>query len=326
MLYFQRFLNVFEKSLPRRRGRQFASHFFDQFINNGLNALMRLKRLTIITVSLSVLFLSLSSCGSSKLVTRAVRYQSIRPVPYRTELPPGISIAVAYDIDYDGNVSVLVKNMTDEIMTIDQTKSFFVNSNGISISYYDPTVRVESTTEISSKTRGGSVNMGAVGGFLGVTGPAVGLLNGINLGGAKTEGISKTNASYFSDMPQISLSPKSSGVMSKIYKIDNYNFNNGAITSMNNTYSQGNSSLKFSVCISYSLDGGKTFDKIVTDFYANSRIICPVDKHGEVNDALREVFILKNDALNEPFWQIDALANGLSSKNHIKQGSFINYK
>lgn len=131
--------------------------------------------------------------------------------------------------------------MTNEIMTIDQTKSFFVNSDGNSNSYYDPTVRVESTTEISSKTRGGSVNMGAVGGFLGVTGPALGLLNGINLGGAKTEGISKTKASYSSDMPQISLSPKSSRVMSKIYKIANYKFDKSGIGSLNNTYSQGNS-------------------------------------------------------------------------------------
>ena len=72
-----------------------------------------------------------------------------------------------------------------------------------------------------------------------------------------------------------------------------------------------------SVCISYSTDGGQTFDKLVTEFYANSKIIIPVEKHGMVNDALRQIYQLKPDAINEHLWLLNfnsSLNNGYNSE------------
>lgn len=71
------------------------------------------------------------------------------------------------------------------------------------------------------------------------------------------------------------------------------------------------------MCISYSTDGGQTFDKLVTEFYANSKIIIPVEKHGMVNDALRQIYQLKPDAINENLWLLNfnsSLNNGYNSE------------
>lgn len=53
-------------------------------------------------------------------------------------------------------------------MTIDQTKSFFVDSNGKSYSYYDPTVRTSTVTDITSSASGVSVNLGSIAQGLGI--------------------------------------------------------------------------------------------------------------------------------------------------------------
>ena len=115
-----------------------------------------------------------ASCGSSKLSTNSVGYQSVRTThaqPSQTSpIPDDAKIAVAYSIGGDGALTAIVYNRTSEIMTIDQTKSFFVNSDGTSVSYYDPTVRTTSVTDMSSVTKGGSVNLGSITGALGIGG------------------------------------------------------------------------------------------------------------------------------------------------------------
>jgi len=273
----------------------------------------------------------LVSCSSNKLVTKSVAYQSVRPVNYKSVAPADAQIIVGYSISNAGELAVVVKNNTDEIMIIDQTKSFFVNSDNKSVSYYDPTVQVTSNTSTTSETRGASLNLGAIAGALGIGGAIGTLASGIDVGGANTGGTSTTNTTYFSDQPQISLGPKGNIAMSKQFKVNNlgkaYLSNS---TEKNSQFTPSNSYCKFSVCISYSIDGGNTFDKVVTDFYANSLIVCPVRSHGNVNEALRNLLNSKSDALNESWWLLNFDTNFYSYLNgyreDIFEGAIIDYK
>ena len=164
-----------------------------------------------------------ASCGSTKLSTNSVGYQSVRTThaqPSQTSpIPDDAKIAVAYSIGGDGALTAIVYNRTSEIMTIDQTKSFFVNSDGTSASYYDPTVRTTSVTDMSSVTKGGSVNLGSITGALGIGGTIGQLANGINLGGSGTSGTAETSTTYVADLPQVSLAPHSNGAMSKTFHV-----------------------------------------------------------------------------------------------------------
>lgn len=259
--------------------------------------------------------LTLSSCGSTGLVTHSVAFQSVRTrhaQPTKSSpIPDGAKISVAYTISSEGKLTAVVFNRTDEIMTIDQTKSFFVNSNGVSTSYYDPTVRTTSTTELSSRTKGGSVNLGAIAGAFGIGGIVGRIADGVNLGGSGTTGTSLTEATYIADMPQVSLAPHGKGAMSKVFKVDG--IGKAALSSSsemrNISMDENQSNCRFSVCISYSFDNGATYEKLVTNFYVNSFIVMPVKSHGQVNDALLDVYHAKPDALNEYCWQLHANTN-----------------
>lgn len=277
---------------------------------------------------LLVLSLTLFSCGTvGELSTNAVAYQSVRTVEYKPEIPNDATIALGYSITAGGSLIVIVKNLTNEIMIIDQTKSFFVDSNGLSTSYYDPTVRTTSNTSVTSNTAGATVNLGAIGGALGIGGVLGGVLRGVNVGGASTVGSSTTETTYFADQPQISLAPKSHGAMSKNFSVSGVGIY--ALLQSNDVYSTFtpmNSCCKFSVCISYSIDGGQTFDKIVTPFYVNSIIVSKVTSHGKVNEALRKILSQKSDAIHESWWLIKAVDNKTPGNNYICQGALTDYK
>lgn len=251
-----------------------------------------------------VLGLMVISCKSHTLVTSTVAYQSVRTVQTLGEtIPDEAKIAVTYTISDEGELTAIVFNQTSEIMIIDQTMSFFVNSDGISTSYYDPTVRTTTETSLSSSSKGATVNLGAVGGALGIGGSLGSLLSGINVGGTGTAGQAVSNTTYFADQPRISLAPKSRGAMSKVFAVKGLGKNslkNSVLVAPN--LSTNDSFCKFSVCVSYSLDGGKTFEKLVTDFYVNSLLVAPIAKHGQVNDALRQIYEIKPDALYESWW------------------------
>lgn len=271
------------------------------------------------------------SCTTYKLGTNRVGYQSVRTAHAQPTqdfpIPDNAKIAVAYTIGTDGSLTAIVYNRTSEIMTIDQTKSFFVNSSGKSISYYDPTVRTTSVTDMSSKTKGGSLNLGVVTGALGIGGIVGQLANGINLGGSGTTGTAETTTTYVADMPQVSLAPHSNGAMSKTFSVTGLGIS--ALNQMEAkmpSMTQDQSYCRFSVCISYSIDGGKTFDKIVTDFYANSKIVIPVTRKGRVNDALRQIYQLKQDAINEYWWLMYFNYNIPYGKNYRVQGILYDYK
>ncbi len=110
-----------------------------------------MKRNSTICIAASLM---LAACGSTKLATSSVGYQSVRTVhaqPTKTSpIPDEAKIAVAFHINQTGALTAIVYNHTSEIMTIDQTKSFFVDSDGKSTSDYDPTVKTTSVTDMSS--------------------------------------------------------------------------------------------------------------------------------------------------------------------------------
>ena len=280
----------------------------------------------------ALILLVLSSCSSTKLTTTSIGYQSIRTRHAQptqdNPIPEDAEIAVVYTVSKNGDLTAIVYNRTSEIMTIDQTKSFFVNSDGLSTSYYDPTVRTTSTTTMSSTTNGATVNLGAIAGAFGVGGVVGQIANGINVGGSGTTGSSTTDVTYVADMPQVSIAPYGHGAMSKVFHIDGIGHqyleqnNEEIITNI----AEPQSYCRFSVCISYSLDNGETFDKIVTNFYANSKIVVPVAKTEHVNDALMKLYSTKPDSLNEYWWLLSFNNNYSIGYDSRLQGVLYDYK
>lgn len=281
-----------------------------------------LKKVLLCLSTTVALMLIMSSCGSQKLITSKVAYQSVRTTEYHEKVPENAKIAVVYAITPQGKLTVNVFNKTTDVMIIDQTLSFFVDTDGKSYSYYDPTVRTTTNTSTTSSTEGASVNLGAIGRAVGIGGPLGSLLGGINVGGAETVGSSVSNTTYFADQPQIALGPGGSGVMSDYFPISNWGEN--YLNNVQNSFVaelDAESPSRFSVCIAYSVDGGNTFEKLVTKFYVNSQIIKLVRNQGEVNDALQDVYRTKPDALYEPCWLL-YFENNINSSRNVYDSRF----
>ena len=268
----------------------------------------------------------LSSCSMIK--TYNVAYQSFRThhaqPSKKNPIPDEAKIAIAYTISKEGKITAIVFNRTSEIMTIDQTKSFFVNNNGKSTSYYDPTIRTTSTTDMSSITKGASVNLGSIAGALGIGGIAGQIANGINVGGSGTNGTAITNTTYISDLPQVSIAPYGNGAMSKVFQINGIYIDNKIGDISKTTIPEDQSHCRFSICVSYSFDGGKTFDKIVTNFYANSKIVRRITKNGYLNDPLKQIYSIKPDAINEYLWILNFNSES-SNEDYLKFSTGILY-
>lgn len=246
----------------------------------------------------------LSSCMTGqKLVVDHVAYQSIRNTrnDLQKEPPSYAKIKVEFLIKPNGQLSVFVTNLTDRIMTVDQTKSFFVNTNGRSVSYYDPTIRTSSTTEIETKGSGIGVNLGAIGGALGIGGKVGQILNGMNVSGSKSKGESTTNSTITIEQPQVSIAPRGQIELAHTYTIDGVGKDAMKQVQPGTIMSQGHI-LDFSVTVSYQLEGESRLNKIVSNMYVSSMFNCPVSNKGKVNDALRTVLSNKTDALIEPWY------------------------
>lgn len=277
-----------------------------------------------------------ASCAST-LKTTSVCYQSVRSTRNLTAdaVPADATIIVGYGISTDGELFTLVRNCTSEVMIIDQTRSFFVD-NGRSYMYYDPTVRSTTKTDFSSSTKGASVNLGAVGGFLGMSSPLVGLLSGVNVGGYATTGTSVSNTIYDTDIPQITIAPHSScWLKSRMISNVGRTHLDSAPTRNFSCNNRQQSLFTFGVVISYSTDNGATYDKLMTDFFVNSEVVVPVRTHGALNEALREIYTAKPDAIYEPWWMIYSVNNlprdGKTRKNHYIQdamfrGAFVDFR
>lgn len=273
-----------------------------------------------------LIIIGLTSCAStSGLVTRAVSYQSVRSVQNKGSVPSNAKIIVGYSITPQGQIVGIVMNQTDDIMIIDQTQSFFVNTNGLSMSYYDPTIHSSSNTTFSSYTEGATVNLGAIAGALGIGGRIGGALSGVTVGGAETNGTSTTNTITFADQPQIRLAPHSHGALSKNFQITGVG-KESIFSSQEcvRNFSSTNASLRFSVCISYSFDG-TNFKKLITEFYVNSQLTYPVTRTGNVNDVLRVILQRKPDAINEQWWMIQSVCN-MGYNDNIYEGSFVDWQ
>lgn len=199
----------------------------------------------------------------------------------------------------NGDVNVIVRNLTDDILTIDQTKTFFINSNGRSTAYYDPTVRTTSNTTTSGATKGGSINLGGIASAFGIGGIAGTLMSATNIGGSTSAGISNTYTEVVADLPQVSIGPRGEMALSKTFTLEKSNrLSNNFISADYNT-----SPLKFTISIKYSTDNGETWDMITSNFYCNSylTINCP---ERQTNEAIRNLIRTKPNATLEPWFNI----------------------
>lgn len=288
-------------------------------------------------LTLSLCTLLFTSCVTQIKVTD-VTYQSVRnkneALNTPREIPDSAKIYIDYNISQHGILTVNIKNLTDEIMIIDQTKSFVVNSDGTSTPYYDPTVKTKTVTDLSSNQVGGSVNLGAVGGAIGIDGTVGQILNGINVGSSTTSGQSVANTTYSVELPQLNIAPKGR-ISLKNFGISNLGYiftetvateNKSRKNIINTGYTPANSYCTFSVCISYSIDEGKTFQKLISEFYANSVIVIPVKSKREVNEALREVLKAKRDYMNEPFWIQNFKVNDNSAQSLRYNSKLYNFQ
>lgn len=269
----------------------------------------------------------MASCSSAKLKTASITYQSVRmAAPKDPALKNDAEIIAVYTISKDGELAVRIKNNTDEIMVIDQTMSFFINVDGSSTSYFDPTVRTSTVTDISSETSGASVNVGAIAGALGIGGPVGQALSGLNVGGSGTSGQSVSNTTFIADQPRVTVGPFGEVVLSKQFSIPiiGVGFSSLSKQIVEVTENAKKATSKFSVCISYSRDGGKEFHKMTSDFFINSIIALPVQSGRNINDVIKNIYKIKTDAVNEPWWILTASSN--LKTNSFANGYFIDFK
>ncbi len=277
----------------------------------------------------------LSSCSTQYLNVTGVAYQSIRakePVTSRLDIPQDATIIVSCQVGGNGEFNVLVQNNTDKMMTIDRTKSFFRNQSGNSEPYYDPTVRVQSQSTTVSGQTGASVNLGSIASAAGVGGVLGTALGGVNVGGSRGTATTNTNTTYIVDQPQISIAPHGQASMGRTFMIEGVGLSflsqavQGAQTDVSNVFSPTQTYAACNLCISYSVDEGKSFETIFTDIYANSLLVSKVKQIGQVNDALRYIYLHKNDALTEPWYALYFQSDAKKNNNKVQISEILNYK
>lgn len=264
----------------------------------------------------------LSGCSTSgKLMVNSVSYQSLRTDFAQTKsIEKDAKIAVEYFFNSKGEMQPVIYNLTSEILTVDQTKSFVIMPNGSSVSYYDPTVRTTTTGSYNSSTTGSSLNLGGITSALGIGGPLGALASATSIGSSQTEGIIRQNTVSITDQPVVHIGPKGSIAMSKAYSIAGVGW---SAKSRGNVIDvkPGDANVKFSVCITYSLDEGATYNKLVTHFYVSSHITVPVDNK-KVGKAFYNIYDLKPDALAESMY-LFMIPNNIKEVTTGASGDFI---
>lgn len=265
----------------------------------------------------------LSSCTSGKLLVSGVGYQSLRTEFAQPEkIPSTAKIAVEYFFNQDGEVQPIVYNLTSEILTLDQTKSFIIMPDGRSVSYYDPNVYTQTEGSFHSTTTGSSFNLGSIAGAVGVGGPIGQILDGINVGKSSTDGIIRQNTVSRTDQPSVNIGPNGSIAMSKAYKIDGIGQYMRLVSQVLDV-KRDQSPLKFSICVTYSFDDGKTYDKLVTNFYVGTNLYETVSNK-KISDAFNKIYAKKPDALVEPLY-IFSLPNNISKQTYDIMGDFLTH-
>lgn len=283
----------------------------------------------------------LCSCCAPKLIVKGVGYQSVEQKSPSSNNIDKANIVAKYFIDADGNISILVENHTDKIMTIDRTKSFFQNDGEQAQMYYDSRVVTNTSSTTVSSSSGAAVNLGAIAGAVGIGGILGRALSGVNVGGSSGEAVTNSQTSYTIDQPKMSIPPHGSMYMGRTFKINGlgYDFLKQAINSSNQdvgkAFESNTSYAGCHVCISYSVDDEKTFDLLEIKLYANSILISKVRQQGNVNDAVRRLLLSKDNLLTEQWYILCApfnIKNIKYDKSDKKQDYiiskhyFINYK
>ena len=290
--------------------------FIGIFWINLISNTMKLKIRKLLQLLLSFCLTGLLAACVTRDLPRYVNYISLRPKyeqpTKENPIPKEAEIIVEYNIAPDGYFTPIVHNRTSKIMILDQTQSFFSNTDGKSISYFDSTVKTTSTTDISSQSKGVSVNLGSVADALGVGGVVGTLANGVNVGGSGTTGDAKTTTTYTADNPRVSVPPMGKAEMSKRYRIAKFEEASNDIrkilygeTAQNTSILGSDFVSQFSICISYSIDGGKTFDNIITDFYIDAYMNVPVKEKKFVklvDETLHEMEQSKPNMYNAYSW------------------------
>lgn len=273
---------------------------------------------------MAIIAFALGSCSSGKLAISSVGYQSVRTTFAQPQkIPENAKIAVEYFINPQGELLAIVRNLSDSIITIDQTKSFLINTSGESLSYYDPTVITTTSGNFNSETSSKSFNLGAISNIFGIGGPLGNLLNATTVGNANTYGSFESSTVSVKDQPLVRIGPKGNMAMSKQFNITG--IGRFALKSDKYTFSDcksEDSPLRFSVCISYSFEG-EPLKKMVTNFYVNSTLIESCHK-GKVNDSFRKIYNAKPDALVEPSFMFVINTNLPTKSVENFYGDFIN--
>lgn len=296
-------------------------------------------RKNLIKASLLLLVI-LYSCSDYKLFVDNVSYISIRQTETKDSdsFPPTTTIGLLCDIDEYGNICVFALNNTDKVMTIDKTKSFFTDGNGVSHAFYDPTVNAHasSTTKVTSSST--SVNLGAIATASGIGGSLATTLSGINVEDGYSSSTTTTNTTYYIDQPQISIAPHSKRIIDNSYSEHTFNISAYDNECYLNTKSPQNAVSSIGITLSYSIDDGATYDIIQLQLFCNSLLVSHVIQYGHVNDALRDILSKKPDAMNE-YWYTLCISGREKHlygffdhfytpyiKNYNKHLSFVNYK
>lgn len=266
--------------------------------------------------------LFLCSCNTAGILSvNSVSYQSLRTDFAQSDtIPNDAKIAVEYFFNKDGVMQPVIYNLTSDVLVVDQTKSFVIMPDGSSISYYDPTVYTSTTGTYDSFTTGSSFNLGGVTSALGIGGTIGLLASSTTIGSSHTEGYLRQNSVTKSDQPHIHIGPKGSVAMSKSFSIPGLGYS--AISGSDFVdIAPKASKLKFSVCVTYSVDDEKTYEKLVTNFYVNSHITIPV-YNKKVSEAFYKIYDMKPDALVENMY-IFMMPNNIKSVSYGVSGDFI---
>lgn len=265
----------------------------------------------------------ITGCTSGKLSVNYVSYQSLRTDFAQPEkIANDAKIAVEYFFNSSGKMQPVVYNLTSDILIIDQTKSFVIKPDGSSVSYYDPTVRTSTTGTYSSETSGNSFNLGGITAALGIGGPLGALASATSVGSSHTDGTIRQNTISISDQPYVHIGPKGCIAMSKAYTIAGIGSSSQSRGNIIDV-SDRDSNVKFSVCITYSLDDGNTYNKLVTHFYESSNITIPVNNK-KVSTAFYEIYKLKPDALAENMY-LFKMPNNIKVVTRDVMGDFLTH-
>lgn len=267
---------------------------------------------------LSVGLIVLSGCSNYNPCV-GIEYMSVRPTVIKNPSTHAddAEIIIYGILNNEREFDVVVENLTDDILTIDQTRSFFID-NGDSKAYYDPTVKTTSSTTTTGSSKGGAFNLGGIANAFGIGGIAGALMGATTLGGGKSQSSSNTYTEVVADMPQVSIGPRGRMAMSKTF-----NLNFSSLPDFN-VATPDESPRRFSVSINYSFDNGESWNTIVGDYFVNSHFNIPV-KERQTNAAVRSLMKQKPNAIMEPWYILKSKHDNTGCQQEFYQTpAFIN--